>query len=75
MQLYLKRDSDTGVFLWILRNTFLTELLWTTVSDYSTDNFKQIEILTQLDNVDFHLDNAEIECFFQNSVFLCFINI
>ena len=38
LQLYWKRDSGTGIFLWILQNfweqLFFTEHLWTTVSAY-----------------------------------------
>ena len=28
LKLYHKRDFSTGVFLWVFRKTFLTELLW-----------------------------------------------
>ena len=34
MQLYLKRDCDTGVFLWILRNFLIEHLWWLLLSAY-----------------------------------------
>ena len=38
-------DSGIGVFLWILRNTFVTEHLWATASAYQI--FLQIKLLEQ----------------------------
>ena len=49
LQFYYKRDSGTGVFLWIcktFKNAYLIEHLWTTLSD-GLNSFQKIWFLIQ----------------------------